>query len=552
MTKTYIISFDEKKKHYRLTPETGRVILVRADHKKFEWLKNQESGKVVKINESGRWTASKDYDGLYDTLNNSSKNKTVDNTSATKVKAVKPATDKKDRKNPMSQYDVSDQFKDKFEAHPELIELLDLLLIRFAIPYFDVFDFRFTDIPIPLAIKGSYKLQITDYEGFLKLNPLKNLVYEDFKTTIKKTVTKHIKAVIESFNNTYKDIPIFQIERKVVAINDEAQHTLKDLLAQEFGVNLRSLDISVFDFDSDCANYKEIKILAAAEEKSKNDAEAELDKELFERHPWAKKWLDIAEKPAEKAPSILGYHKLNFHRVSAEIHRYVEVDLTDKNIDQNIDPKSDKWPIIEKKPCSNCNESGKIVSVSTQRTGFLNLIKKQVRSEMVCSICDGAGYVEKRHYPYRFEEGKDKYYKIQCNMNLDLVVKEVLNKFISIGEFTKSDLLSCVESNLKDLLLWPNFKEKHLHKLWVLTHLSDEDKVDHERIDWSFIKDRRREMEYYASAYLHINTDEVEELLLPLLFKTQIINNGTKRRPKKEDSIYYKFTNKAKKLYKDL
>ena len=63
--KIYTIAFDEKKNLFRLVPETGRVMRVKSDHKKFEWLKKQEAGRVVKINASGRWTASKDYDGLY-------------------------------------------------------------------------------------------------------------------------------------------------------------------------------------------------------------------------------------------------------------------------------------------------------------------------------------------------------------------------------------------------------------------------------------------------------------------------------------------------------
>ena len=88
MSKTYTITFDEKKKRYRLTPETGRVILVRADHKKFEWLQNQEKGKIVKISDSGRWTSSKDYDGLYEAVKSLSQEKIIDN-KVTKAKSAK-------------------------------------------------------------------------------------------------------------------------------------------------------------------------------------------------------------------------------------------------------------------------------------------------------------------------------------------------------------------------------------------------------------------------------------------------------------------------------
>ena len=39
-----------------------------ASHPKFEWLSGQEAGRIVKINEKGRWNSSKDYDGLYESI----------------------------------------------------------------------------------------------------------------------------------------------------------------------------------------------------------------------------------------------------------------------------------------------------------------------------------------------------------------------------------------------------------------------------------------------------------------------------------------------------
>ena len=72
-TKTYIIVYDEKKKLYRLVPPAGRVIRIKKDHKKFEWVQQQEAGKVVKINATDRWTSSKDYDGLYEQIQADSK-----------------------------------------------------------------------------------------------------------------------------------------------------------------------------------------------------------------------------------------------------------------------------------------------------------------------------------------------------------------------------------------------------------------------------------------------------------------------------------------------
>ena len=72
-TKEYIIVFEERRKVYRLIPKTGRVIRVKKDHKKFEWVQQQEPGKVVKINSAGRWTSSKDYNGLYQQIQQENK-----------------------------------------------------------------------------------------------------------------------------------------------------------------------------------------------------------------------------------------------------------------------------------------------------------------------------------------------------------------------------------------------------------------------------------------------------------------------------------------------
>ena len=62
--KSYIVRYDEKKKLFRLIPEKGRAMRIKGDHKKFEWLQQLAPGKIVKISATGRWTASKDYDGL--------------------------------------------------------------------------------------------------------------------------------------------------------------------------------------------------------------------------------------------------------------------------------------------------------------------------------------------------------------------------------------------------------------------------------------------------------------------------------------------------------
>jgi regulator of replication initiation timing len=93
-TTSYIINFNKKTGVFTLT-STKDELKVDAKHKKYEWLKSQEAGRIVKISDKGRWNSSKDYIGLYDEINSSkSKKKSTVKSSvkATKRKA-KPVKD---------------------------------------------------------------------------------------------------------------------------------------------------------------------------------------------------------------------------------------------------------------------------------------------------------------------------------------------------------------------------------------------------------------------------------------------------------------------------
>ena len=74
-----------------------------------------------------------------------------------------------------------------FQAEIYFINLSGNVQIRFGIPYFDVFDPRFADFAVPMAVRGTLTFNVTDYKGFIKLNRLINFELDDFK----KQVLKH-------------------------------------------------------------------------------------------------------------------------------------------------------------------------------------------------------------------------------------------------------------------------------------------------------------------------------------------------------------------------
>ncbi len=161
-----------------------------------------------------------------------------------------------------------------FQAEIYFINLSGNLQIRFGVPYFDVFDPRFMDFAVPTAIRGTITFNITDYEGFIKLNRLINFELDDFKKQIKDATTKYIKGVVTNVP-TDNNIPVLQMERKILEINTIVEKTLRARLEKDFGVNIKGLDISNLEFDKESKGFHELRKVTS--EQTTKTIEAQTD-----------------------------------------------------------------------------------------------------------------------------------------------------------------------------------------------------------------------------------------------------------------------------------
>lgn len=145
-----------------------------------------------------------------------------------------------------------------FQAEVYFINLQGNNQIRFGIPYFDVFDPRFPDHGVPVAVRGTITFNITDYRGFIKLNRLVNFELDQFYKQIKDAVAKYVKGIVMKVPSEM-GIPLVQMEKELLTINDRVEERLKKRLEDDFGVNMKGLDISSIDVDKDSPYYKELK-----------------------------------------------------------------------------------------------------------------------------------------------------------------------------------------------------------------------------------------------------------------------------------------------------
>ena len=165
-----------------------------------------------------------------------------------------------------------------FQAEVYFINLQGNNQVKFAVPYFDVADPRFPDFAVPVAIRGSITFNLTDYKQFIKLNRLIDFDLEQFSRQIKDAVIKFTKNFVANCPQE-NNIPVLQLERKVLEVSDLIQSRLAPALEIDFGVNLKRLDISAIEVDKESENYYEFVRLT----KDQQMRRAEIDTEQYER-----------------------------------------------------------------------------------------------------------------------------------------------------------------------------------------------------------------------------------------------------------------------------
>lgn len=149
-----------------------------------------------------------------------------------------------------------------FQAEIYFINLQGNNQLHFAVPYFDIFDPRLPDHGVPMAVRGTITFNLTDYKNFIKLNRLITFDLDQFRKQLQSALNKYIKGVVMNIPDEM-GIPVVQMEKKILLINDRIQQHLKSRIESDFGVNLKALDIDTLDVNKDNPYYNELRMLTA-------------------------------------------------------------------------------------------------------------------------------------------------------------------------------------------------------------------------------------------------------------------------------------------------
>lgn len=144
-----------------------------------------------------------------------------------------------------------------FQAEVYFINLAGVIQVKFAVPYFDVFDPRFLDYGVPTAVRGSMSFKISDYKEFIKLHRLISFDLEQFKNQIQDAMKKYVKGVVSNVPSD-NEIPATQMDKKILQINELVENYVKPRMQSDFGVTVSAVDIGEIDIDKTSEGYRQL------------------------------------------------------------------------------------------------------------------------------------------------------------------------------------------------------------------------------------------------------------------------------------------------------
>ena len=127
-------------------------------------------------------------------------------------------------------------------------------------PFFDVYDPRFLDFGVPVAVRGTINFKITDYKEFIKLHRLNTFNLDDFQKQIRDAVARYAKHIVTNAP-IENNIPVINLESKISQINEALEHDVMERLKENFGITVSSLDISAIETDKSSQGYRQLMLV---------------------------------------------------------------------------------------------------------------------------------------------------------------------------------------------------------------------------------------------------------------------------------------------------
>ena len=143
-----------------------------------------------------------------------------------------------------------------FQAEVYFINKGQATQLKWGVPYFDAFDPRFPDFPVPVCANGTITFQISDVKRFVEVQRLENFDPDKLRDQILPQLRTAIKSNIVNLA-TARGIPLVQIGGRVEDLSVILQPTASKVL-EGFGVALRNFVVEGVEADKGSDGFRDL------------------------------------------------------------------------------------------------------------------------------------------------------------------------------------------------------------------------------------------------------------------------------------------------------
>ena len=141
-------------------------------------------------------------------------------------------------------------------AEVYFINVTEIVQMKFAVPFFDLFDSSVPNVGVPVAVRGTINFRLEDYGRFVELHSLRTISVEEFRKQIRDTVSYCVKEILSAAPSVYQT-PVIQLEKVIAQINESVGQKLADQLYERFAVTVSAVDIDAIEFDKTSVGYRQ-------------------------------------------------------------------------------------------------------------------------------------------------------------------------------------------------------------------------------------------------------------------------------------------------------
>lgn len=211
-----------------------------------------------------------------------------------------------------------------FQAEVYFINMEGMIQLPFFIPRVEITDPRLDDYSVPAAVKGSMMFNISDYKKFIALHRLRSFEMEDFAMQIRDPMISYVSSVVGR-SPKMCNFSIYRIGSYLIEISKFLETELRSRVEEDFGINLRQVNLSSVELDKSDEGYKRLDKIIKLRSEMIADKQTEVtmqnieaQQKLNEDLQWRRNEEAQRAQKLQTESTFIGAHQIN---VQGEVAR---------------------------------------------------------------------------------------------------------------------------------------------------------------------------------------------------------------------------------------